>query len=112
MLVSKRKSTIQGFGIFSNRAIKKGTIIIDKVDVYSKEIPPDKNRDYIYPWSRTEYSVCKSFGSYFNHSQKPSVRVYKIDKINKTKSFIFLRDVEPNKELFLFYGNIWFKSSI
>jgi SET domain-containing protein len=44
------------------------------------------------------------YGSYYNHSEIPSVN-WITDENNKTFKFFALRDIEIGEELFINYGN-------
>lgn len=47
-------------------------------------------------------------GSLFNHSQTPNLD-YRIDQKNAVIKYFAAKDIEPEEELFIFYGsNLWF----
>lgn len=104
-------SPTHGRGVFATRDIKKGTVfLVDPVIILEE---PKQNTDqlkkYYYPWLGAKVScVCMGHGSFFNHSDKPNVAIYSIDREEKTKSFITLRDVRKGEELFLKYSSTFF----
>ena len=97
-----RKSPIHGKGVFSKHFLKKGlTLTCDVLLVNDNE---NDLHVYKYPWSFHICSVCIGFGSFFNHSDNPNVKLLSIDKINMTKTFELLSDIEENCELMINYG--------
>lgn len=108
MLV-KRKSIVHGFGIFASRDIKAGSTIFDTVTLISKSNVTDESSRYLYPWSRHYMSFCDSFGAFFNHSDRPNLKIFRIDSNRKTKTFKFLRDIKKGEEIFLDYGKVSFE---
>lgn len=103
-MIKIKKSNIHGKGVFATDNIPVGTELICDVLLI------DKNNNilvpYQYPWDKYYYSICIGFGSFFNHSYKPNVKIFKCDKINKTKTFKVISSIEKDEELFIKYSKI------
>jgi SET domain-containing protein len=97
-----RKSSIHGKGVFAKNFIPVGTLMC--CDVLVLRDKPVELRNYSYPWRSVETSLCMGFGSYFNHSQEPNVKIKSIDTENLTKTFITLRDIACGEELTIRYS--------
>lgn len=97
-----KNSNIHGKGVFSLVDIPIGTKLTCDVMIIDK-----KNKtfdEYHYPWLSPKYdSICMGFGNYFNHSIEPNVKILSIDKINLTKTFVTIKKISKNEELFLKY---------
>lgn len=103
-LIKIKESNIHGKGVFATTKLERGLILtcdVLIVDQLSKEHPLYV---YQYPWLFKKNCICIGFGSYFNHSKEPNVRIVSTDKIKLTMSFILLKDVYPSSELFIDYG--------
>lgn len=72
----------------------------------SESIPVFSNYTFCYPRSNnwTTHALVMGYGSYYNHSEIPSVN-WITDENNKTFKFFALRDIEIGEELFINYGN-------
>jgi SET domain-containing protein len=98
-LIEIKKSNIHGKGVFAKTFIPKNT------QLYCDIIEIEKNilNKYQYPWNGNIKCVCVGFGSFFNSSNKPNVKINKIDKINLIKYFITLKNIQKGEELTLNY---------
>ena len=100
-LIEIKFSKIQGKGVFAKQNIIKGTklccdvILIDNSTVL---------KEYQYPWHKNISSICIGFGSYFNHSHNPNVKIYRVDKNKLTKTFITLKPISAGEELLIEYN--------
>jgi uncharacterized protein len=100
-----RKSPVHGKGVFATKNIPSKHIFICNVLLIPKnEDYKGPLYEYHYPWSRTHDSICMGFGSFFNHSSMPNIRILNIDKDNLTKTFVTLRDIKKGEEIFIFYN--------
>lgn len=97
-----RNSKIHGKGVFAKNFIPKGTLLTCDVLVLNER--PLSIKNYFYPWEGIEHSLCMGFGSYFNHSLTPNVRIKSINKRKLTKTFIILKDIEVGEELTIKYS--------
>lgn len=101
-LLQVRNSPIHGKGVFAIGDIRAGSeFTCDVLLIHSDNMTFD---DYQYPWSQTKRSICIGFGAFFNHSETPNFRILNVDKINLTKTFVALHDIDANTELTTCYG--------
>lgn len=100
-MIEIRKSSIHGKGVFSTVFIPQNTILVCDVIIVEK----NTIADYEYPWDGKHSSICIGFGSFFNHASVPNVKIFRIDKINLTKTFITLVDINVGEELTLYYND-------
>ena len=105
------KSSIHGLGVFAKYTIYEGELIeecpvltlpIQKGDVSSLMI------DYRFNWpAETEWEeqvIGLGFASMYNHSNNPNATwISDIDK--KTFKFIASKTINPNEEIFVWYGD-------
>jgi SET domain-containing protein len=105
------KSSIHGLGVFAKYTIYEGELIeecpvltlpIQKGDVSSLMI------DYRFNWpAGTEWEeqvIGLGFASMYNHSNNPNATwISDIDK--KTFKFIASKTINPNEEIFVWYGD-------
>ena len=103
-MVIIRNSNVHGEGVFSKTQLMKGTELTCSVILFNKTVKDDNLLKYSYPWDNLYYSLCVGFGSFFNHSITPNIKINSIDKIQLTKTFVILSTVEKGQELFLNYG--------
>lgn len=101
-----KSSAIHGRGVFAKELISAGVEMTCEVVVIPKS-SEGLLHIYRYPWDRlnNQDSICIGFGSFFNHSNDPNVKVKSIDKFSLTKTFITLKDIQPGDELFINYGS-------
>jgi SET domain-containing protein len=95
-------SKIDGRGVFATGPIYAGTELTCEVMLFENGI--EALAKWSYPWSRTHFSFCVGFGSFFNHSDRPNVRIKGIDKEKLVKTFVVTRKIDTGEELFLDYG--------
>ena len=95
-------SQIDGRGVFATQKVDVGTELVCDVMLFEND-----NKHLIkwsYPWSKTHFSFCVGFGSFFNHNDTPNVKIKSIDKEKLTKTFVVIKEVNKGDELFLNYG--------
>ena len=95
-------SKIDGRGVFATQEIDTGTELICDVMLFENGVKALAK--WSYPWSRTHFSFCVGFGSFFNHSDRPNVRIKGIDKEKLVKTFVITRKINRGEELVLDYG--------
>jgi hypothetical protein len=105
------KSPIHGWGVFAKDTIKEGeifeecpvlTLPMQKGEVSSLMI------DYRFNWPASneweEQVIGLGFASLYNHSNNPNA--YWISDTNKkTFKFIANRQIQPDEEIFVWYGD-------
>ena len=112
--VEIQNSLIHGWGVFATSFIFKGEII-EECPVYKlhgttdyRPGPLDPYK-FIYPCNSgtnlTEYVIAFGLGSLYNHSNTPNVFWINHNDNDRVYQFISLRDIYPNEELFVYYGN-------
>lgn len=104
-MVEVRNSPVHGRGVFAKVVIRKGTELSNDVILVGLDVV----NQHVYPWSSYNHSICAGFGSFFNHSEMPNMRISGISKERLKKYFVSLRDIQVNEELFIKYSNkeIW-----
>ena len=114
-----------GRGVFATRDIKKGSIVevvpILKIGTYSKG---NILKDYVwssYVWVeddeyygnwRAEKAfsiIALGYGSLYNHNKNPNITFDRWHNKNFWE-FKAVRDIKKGKQLFVSYGDKWFKS--
>ena len=108
-----KRSKIDGadWGIFASDAIPKGTVIEKARTLKLKNIHlfQENNilNDYVFRLDDNHSLVVLGFGSLFNHSDDPHV-LWKI--VDNTMVYTTIKDIKPNEEIYISYGNDWFKN--
>jgi hypothetical protein len=93
-------SEIDGKGVFATQQIGVGTELICDVMVFENSVK--SLLKWSYPWSRTHFSFCVGFGSFFNNNDIPNIK--SIDREKLTKTFVVIKEIKKGDELFLNYG--------
>lgn len=105
-------SPIHGLGVFASEKIYKDEIIEESPIL---TLPINKGEisglllDYRFNWPQgsnpDEQVVGLGFASLYNHSESPNA--YWISDLNKrTFKFVASRDIEPEEEIFVWYGDM------
>jgi SET domain-containing protein len=104
-LVEVRHSKVHGRGVFAKVLIPKGTELFNEVILVASNVV----NQHTYPWSTEHHSICVGFGSFFNHSKTPNMKISRISKSLLRKYFVSLCDIQVNEELFIKYSNneVW-----
>jgi hypothetical protein len=102
-------SEIDGRGVFATQDIGIGTELTCDVMIFENDVKFLEK--WTYPWDKDHFSFCVGFGSFFNHSQIPNVKIKSVDKKRLTKTFVVINDIKEGEELLLCYGkNKFFES--
>jgi SET domain-containing protein len=102
--ITIKKSPIDGKGVFSTQKIATGTILVCDLMIVDKSYElNDDIKKYYYPFSKWCWSICLGFGSFFNSSLSPNIKIYKLDKKNLQLYFITIKPIKKDEELFLKY---------
>lgn len=105
------KSPLHNLGVFSTHKIKKGEIVdvcpfLPFPQNSNEKIPVFSNYTFCFPRSEnwTTHALVLGYGSYYNHSETPSIDWY-TTKEDRTFVFFALEDIKVGQELFINYGN-------
>ena len=106
-----KDSPLHNLGVFSSQKIEKGEVIdicpfISFPQSSKEKIPVFSNYAFCYPRSEnwTTHALVLGYGSYYNHSETPSVD-WNTNEDDRTFIFFALRDIDEGEELFINYGN-------
>ena len=103
-----KRSQLHGWGVFTNKEIKKGDTVEECVvpyDILSLHSNALKNYRFIWP-SRERYTgACLplGFGSIYNHSKDDPNIDWDIDEKERVVTFTALRDIAASEELLFDY---------
>jgi uncharacterized protein len=103
-----KKSTLHGYGVFAQKKIKKGELIEECYIIISRR-GGDKTLEDFYFDVKGKYGVFTGFGSIYNHSEDANAD-YFISVTNKLARIKAVRDIPKGAEIFVSYGDDWFKS--
>jgi len=106
-----KDSPLHNLGVFSSQKIEKGEVIdvcpfLSFPQSSNERIPVFSNYAFCYPRSEnwTTHALVLGYGSYYNHSDTPSVE-WDTNEDDRTFIFFALRDINEGEELFINYGN-------
>ena len=106
-----KDSPLHNLGVFSSQKIEKGEVIdicpfISFPQSSKEKIPVFSNYAFCYPRSEnwTTHALVLGYGSYYNHSETPSVD-RNTNENDRTFIFFAIRDSDEGEELFINYGN-------
>jgi len=106
-----KDSPLHNLGVFSSQKIEKGEVIdicpfISFPQSSKEKIPVFSNYAFCYPRSEnwTTHALVLGYGSYYNHSETPSVD-WNTNENDQTFIFFAIRDIDEGEELFINYGN-------
>ena len=106
-----KDSPLHNLGVFSSQKIEKGEVIdicpfISFPQSSKEKIPVFSNYAFCYPRSDnwTTHALVLGYGSYYNHSETPSVD-WNTNENDRTFIFFAIRDIDEGEELFINYGN-------
>jgi SET domain-containing protein len=105
--ISVKKSLIHGYGVFAEKAIKKGQIVEECHAVITR-VEDDILGDYFFN-IRGRNAVLTGFGWIYNHSEEPNVD-YEFNFKHRIMVFKAERDIKKGEELYVSYGDDWFES--
>jgi SET domain-containing protein len=108
-----KNSPVHGLGVFASEKINKGEIFevcpILSLPMKFGEVSP-LFIDYRFNWPSgtsewEEQVISLGFGSLYNHSESPNAYWYS-DNETRTFKFASSRDIEPEEEIFVWYGDV------
>lgn len=102
-----KKSRTHGFGVFAAQTIKKGTLLEECYIIISRKGGDKALEDYYFD-VKGKYGVFLGYGSIYNHSDDPNADyfIYAKRRIAKIKA---ARTIRKGEEIFVSYGEDWFK---
>ena len=107
------KSPIHGWGVFASEKIFVGELI-EECTILSLPMKFGEVSglmlDYRFNWPSgtlewEEQVISLGFGSLYNHSETPNAQ-WKSNNKKRTFEFTCVRDIEPNEEIFVWYGDV------
>ena len=108
-----KNSPVHGLGVFASEKINKGEIFevcpILSLPMKFGEVSP-LFIDYRFNWPSgtsewEEQVISLGFGSLYNHSESPNAYWFS-DNETRTFKFAASRDIEPEEEIFVWYGDV------
>jgi SET domain-containing protein len=108
-----KNSPVHGLGVFASEKINKDEIFevcpILSLPMKFGEVSP-LFIDYRFNWPSgtsdwKEQVISLGFGSLYNHSESPNAYWYS-DNETRTFKFASSRDIEPEEEIFVWYGDV------
>ena len=105
-------SPIHGLGVFSSQFIHEGEII-EECPILDLGIPKGQSSnilgDYRFNWPQgndwEKQVIAWGWGSLYNHSENSNAS-WRSNFINNTFEFYAIRDIQPNEEIFVYYGGV------
>jgi SET domain-containing protein len=106
------QSPVHGWGVFAKELIKEGEIF-EECPVIGLPINKGESSslliDYRFNWPQgvewEEQVFAFGYGGLYNHSE--NANAYWVSNTeNKTFRFISNRDIQPNEEIFVWYGDV------
>jgi SET domain-containing protein len=115
-----RQSNISsaGLGVFTRKNIVKdetveiAPLLLIKDDCLFQVKKNNILDDYVFTSPETNakyYGLALGYGSMYNHSDEPNID-YIFDHENKKMIYKAIKDIEKGSELYISYGNKWWKS--
>ena len=105
-----KKSSIQGYGVFSDEEIKQNEIIEECCILKNKSYLPEHLNYYFEYVDKEYFALALGFGSIYNHSNDPNAE-YDFDPLNELLVFRATRLIKEGEEIFVYYGDDWFKKN-
>ena len=102
-----KKSSLHGYGVFAGKTIQKGELIEECYIIISRG--GDRRLEDFYFDVDGKYALFTGFGIIYNHSNEPNAD-YFINAKRKLVVFKATRRIKKGEEIFISYGQAWFKS--
>jgi SET domain-containing protein len=102
-----KKSHIHGYGVFADKAIKRGEIVEECYAILTKA-EDDILGDYFFD-TRGKNAVLTGFGWIYNHSEDPNC-FYMYYPKKRLMVFRADRAIKKGEEIYVSYGDDWFSS--
>ena len=101
-----KKSRLHGYGVFATHNIRKGEKIEACYVLISRG--GDKVLQDYYFDAKGKYALFTGFGSIYNHADEPNVD-YSINITKRIATFKANKTIRKGEEIFVDYGEKWFK---
>jgi SET domain-containing protein len=107
------KSKLDGaeWGVFASEPISKGTVIeiTRTLKLKDNHLSHDDNilNDYVYKLDDDHSVIALGYGSLFNHNDDPHIE---FDIMDNKISYTAIKDIKPDEELFISYGDEWWQN--
>ncbi|MEJ6754370.1 MAG: SET domain-containing protein-lysine N-methyltransferase [Flavobacteriales bacterium] len=111
-ILNVKKSPLHGKGVFANRNISKGEIIVEShmVLIHVNENLPEKLATLQFPWTNEYEAICLSdAGSFFNHSKEPNAIIKDRDFENEIQIFSASKAINKGEEITIYYNDAFEK---
>lgn len=102
-----KKSSLHGYGVYAEKTIKKGEKIEECYMIISKG--GDKKLEDYYFDAKGKNALFTGFGIIYNHADEPNA-TYTLNIKNKIATFKAAKTIRKGEEIFVSYGEDWFKS--
>src|SRR5579864_837484 len=102
-----KKSLTHGYGVFSGKTFKKGEVI-EKCYILLTKGKDNELEDYYFD-AKGKDALLLGYGMIYNHSNDENAD-YKINIKQRIATFKAIRKIKKGEEIFVFYGEDWFKS--
>ena len=111
LYVGKSKLDGAEWGVFSSEPISKGTVIevTRTLKLKDDHLSHDDNilNDYVYKLDDDHSVIALGYGSLFNHHDDPHIE---FDIMDRKISYTTIKDIKPNEEVFISYGDDWWRN--
>lgn len=101
-----KKSSTHGYGVFAGKKIRKGEKIEECYVLLSRG--GDRGLEDYYFDARGKHAIFTGYGSIYNHATNPNAD-YTINMKRKVATIIAERTIQKGEEIFVSYGEKWFK---
>lgn len=101
-----KKSPTHGYGVFAGKTYKKGDIIEECYLIITRG--KDQALEDYYFDADGKYALLTGHGIIYNHSEDENA-VYYINTRRKLATIKALRRIKKGEEIFVSYGDEWFK---
>ena len=105
--IAVKKSTTHGYGVFTEKKLRKGEIIEECYMLISKG--GDKKLEDYYFDAKGKYAIFLGYGCIYNHSEEPNAD-YTLNLKSRIATIKADRTIQKGEELFVSYGDDWFES--
>lgn len=102
-----RKSRTHGYGVFAEKNMRKGEKIEECYMLLSSRGGDRGLEDYYFD-AKGKWAIFTGFGSIYNHSEDPNAD-YLINVKSKVVTIKAARRIKKGEEIFISYGEGWFK---
>lgn len=102
-----KKSHTHGFGVFAAKTFKKGTLLEECYILISRKGGDKALEDYYFD-VKGKYGTFLGYGSIYNHSEDPNAD-YSINVKRRIATIKAARTIRKGEEIFVSYGEDWFK---